>query len=70
MTRRKWSELTERQRQAILAAGVVQLTLQAAALADLHRRPAKRVRGSKNTWRALSFVNFLGPLAYFARGRT
>ena len=47
----------------------MKLVLLAAALADLRRRPAKRVRGSKKLWFGLSFVNFAGPLAYFAFGR-
>lgn len=40
-----------------------------AALLDLRRRPAARVRGSKKWWAAASLVNFVGPLAYFAFGR-
>ena len=50
-------------------AGAVQLALHAAALVDLRRRPADRVNGPKGAWVALSFVNFVGPLAYFALGR-
>jgi hypothetical protein len=47
----------------------VQVGLQVAALVDLRRRPPDRVRGRKAIWAALSFVNFLGPIAYFAYGR-
>jgi hypothetical protein len=32
-------------------------------------RPSDQLRGSKATWTAESFVNFVGPLAYFAFGR-
>jgi hypothetical protein len=68
--KKRWSELSRGQRSAIVAAGAVQLSLHAAALVDLRRRPRDQVRGSKPMWAALSFVNFVGPLAYFAFGRT
>jgi len=47
----------------------VQVALLAAALVDLRRRPADQINGSKAVWSAVAFVNFLGPLAYFAFGR-
>jgi hypothetical protein len=68
MRPRRWSELTARQRAGIIAAGGVQLSLLAAALVDLWRRPAAQVRGSKKLWVAVSFVNFAGPIAYFVAG--
>ncbi|MGZ4269697.1 MAG: PLDc N-terminal domain-containing protein [Solirubrobacteraceae bacterium] len=67
--RRRWCDLSERQRAAIVALSVVQVSLQLAALVDLWRRPARRVRGDKRLWAAATFVNFAGPIAYFARGR-
>lgn len=67
--KRRWSELTPSQRAGVVAAGTVQLTLLVAALADLRRRPAEQVRGSKALWTAACFVNFVGPLAYFKLGR-
>jgi hypothetical protein len=63
------AELTSRQRAGVIGVGVVELALLAAALVDLHRRPASRIRGSKRAWRLAAFVNFVGPLAYFALGR-
>ncbi len=68
-SKRRWSDLTTPQRAAILTAGFIQFTLQAIALRDLRRRPAKRVRGPKRAWAAASFVNFVGPIAYLAWGR-
>ena len=65
----RWSDLSERSRAAIAAAGVVQVGLMLAALADLRRRPAKQINGSKRLWVAASFVNFAGPIAYFTFGR-
>ncbi|MGW4370657.1 hypothetical protein ACWEKT_33950 [Nocardia takedensis] len=44
----------------------------AVALADLRRRPAEQVKGSKRVWAtAITVVNSVGvlPLAYFALGR-
>jgi len=67
--KRRWSELSGGQRAGVVAGGVVQLGLLVAALADLRRRPAEQVRGSKALWTAACFVNFVGPLAYFKLGR-
>ncbi len=67
--RKRWSELSPGQRAAIAGAGVVQLGLMLAALIDIRRRPARRIRGGKRVWIAASFVNFVGPIAYFAFGR-
>jgi hypothetical protein len=36
---------------------------------DLRRRPPDQVNGPKPLWVAISLVNFVGPLAYFAFGR-
>jgi bacteriorhodopsin len=67
--RKRWSELSTRQRSSIMVAGVLQVLLAAAALLDLRRRPSDQVKGSKKLWAAAAFVNFVGPLAYFAFGR-
>ncbi|HVW46996.1 MAG TPA: PLD nuclease N-terminal domain-containing protein [Solirubrobacterales bacterium] len=67
--KRRWSELTPCQRRAIVVAGTAQIGLFVAALRDLRRRPADQVNGPKPLWGAISFVNFVGPIAYFAFGR-
>jgi len=69
MAHKKWSDLTSGQQAAIVVAGCVQVSLAAAAWADLARRPAEEVVGSKGKWAAIIAINFIGPLAYFARGR-
>lgn len=66
---KRWDELSRVQRVSIVLAGTVQVGLQVAALVDLRRRSADRVRGEKRLWVAASFVNFVGPIAYFLRGR-
>ena len=64
-----WSDLSPGQQRATVAAGIVELGMKVAALADLRRRPAEEIRGPKALWAALLFVNFVGPGAYFAVGR-
>lgn len=66
---KRWGELPAAGRRTILALGVVQVALHIAALWDLRRRPAAEVRGRKGWWAAATFVNFVGPLAYFVAGR-
>jgi len=68
-SKQRWSDLSTKQRAATVSAVVVQVGLLGAALGDLRRRPSAQVNGSKAMWTALSFVNFVGPLAYFAFGR-
>jgi Phospholipase_D-nuclease N-terminal len=68
-SKKRWSDLSTEQRAGVVGAGLVQIGLLVAALVDLRRRPADEIRGSKVMWAAISFVNFFGPLAYFAFGR-
>ena len=69
MRTQRWSELSDRQQTALLTLASVQLSLSATAWADLVTRPAALVNGRKGVWAAVIGVNFLGPIAYFARGR-
>jgi hypothetical protein len=67
--KQRWNELSGGQRRAIVGAGIVQVALMLAALVDIRRRPAQQIRGPKRAWVAASFVNTIGPLAYFVFGR-
>jgi hypothetical protein len=67
--RKRWKDLSPPQRGAIIAAGVVQNSLLVAALVDLKRRPARKIRGDKRLWTAAAFVSWVGPISYFAYGR-
>ena len=67
--KKRWSDLSPRQQKATAGLGIAQVALCVAALADIRRRPAEEIKGSKPIWVALSFVNTLGPLAYFLFGR-
>jgi hypothetical protein len=70
--RRRWSDLSERTRRLIILGAVCEGVLKLAALVDIKRRPATRIRGSKLAWAAcVVLVNSVGgaPLAYFLFGR-
>ncbi|MEU5264266.1 PLDc N-terminal domain-containing protein [Amycolatopsis sp. NPDC021455] len=67
--RKRWRDLTTRQRTGIGAAASVQFLLAAAAWADLARLPAGRVRGPKWLWALVIAVNYVGPVVYFACAR-
>ena len=67
--KKKWSDLTSGQQRAICIAGAAEAVITAAALWDLAHRPADKVRGPKVAWVLASFVQPVGPLAYFAKGR-
>lgn len=66
---KKWAELSDRQRALLLGAAAAELSLKIAALIDIKRRPAERIRGPKALWRAAMVINLLGPLSYFVIGR-
>ncbi|HSK92210.1 MAG TPA: hypothetical protein VK875_12965 [Euzebyales bacterium] len=67
--RKRWRDLTRQQRSIISVSGLLQVTLLAAALRDLRRRPPELVNGSKKLWTGVVFVNYIGPLLYFWKGR-
>ena len=66
---KRWNDLSVVSRWRIVILGIAQLALQFVAVRDLMKRPASEVRGSKGAWAAGSFINFFGPIAYFAFGR-
>jgi hypothetical protein len=71
-TRKKWSDLSQRNQALIITAAVAEGGLKVAALIDIKRRPASQIRGSKWVWATVVvLVNFFGlaPLSYFAFGR-
>lgn len=69
MAKQKFADLPPAQQRAIVVAGAVQLTLLAAALIDISRRPRDQIKGPKPLWVGISFLNTIGPLAYFFFGR-
>jgi hypothetical protein len=72
MARNKnWRDLSTREKTPLVLRGIVQFALLAAALVDIHRRPAEEINGSKWLWSAVALVNFMGigPIVYFLLGR-
>jgi hypothetical protein len=69
MNNKRWSDFSRKQRVSIVFLGTIQIGLLAMALWDLARRSAEELRGSKRMWAGLVFINWIGPLAYFAIGR-
>jgi len=70
--RKQWSDLSERNRKLLIAAGVVEGCLKIAALIDIKRRPASQIRGPKWLWAAVvTVVSSAGllPISYFVFGR-
>jgi hypothetical protein len=67
--KKKWAELSGGQRFGVVAGAAVQLTLQALALRDIAKRPADQVNGPKLAWAGATFINTIGPIAYFLVGR-
>jgi hypothetical protein len=67
--KRRWKELTAKQRGVVVGLGTVQLLLAASAWADLARRPPAEVNGRKGVWAAVIAVNWIGPLAWYRWGR-
>ena len=70
MSRKKhWSDLSRSQQAGTVVIGALQIGLQAWALWDIAHRSDAEINGNRKLWVALSFVNFVGPIAYFAFGR-
>jgi hypothetical protein len=69
MKKRSWNDLSGFQQAAIAFMAFVQIGLLAAALWDLAHRKPEEVRGPRAMWAALSFIDFIGPIAYFTVGR-
>lgn len=64
-----WDDLTGTQQAGVGLLTVVQVGLLAAAQIDLTRRTDEQVNGPKALWRAITLINIVGPLTYFAVGR-
>jgi hypothetical protein len=69
MKKKSFRDLSGGQRLRVAIMAGLQLILQTAALKDLKKRPAALVNGPKPVWFAASFLNFIGPVAYFLLGR-
>jgi len=68
-SKKRWEDLTQQQRISIVVMGAIQVGLLAAALVDIHQRSEEELTASKRAWTMISFINFVGPIAYFLFGR-
>ena len=68
---KRWSDLSPRQRGAIIAGAAVETALKVAMLVDLRRRDPSQVRGPKWLWASTALINSAGiaPLSYLVLGR-
>jgi hypothetical protein len=66
---RTWRDLGPGARVAVIVGGAVQLGLLGAAQLDIKRRSAEELNGPRWLWISVSFINFVGPIAYFVFGR-
>jgi hypothetical protein len=69
MKRREWGDLTPAQKLMTVLTGTLQFVLLIAALWDIRQRSEEEVNGTKKMWTAIAFINYVGPIAYFAFGR-
>ena len=67
--KKSWSDLSTSQRVGLSIVAVAEFALAVTAWTDLARRPARSVRGPKGVWAGVIAINFVGPVAYFVRGR-
>ncbi len=65
----RFSELSPPLRDVLVVVGALQVALFVAAQADITRRPAVELRGSKRKWRLICLLNTVGPLSAFRWGR-
>ncbi|MGO1317740.1 MAG: PLDc N-terminal domain-containing protein [Cellulomonadaceae bacterium] len=69
MAHTSWKELSGKRKVFVTLLTSAQLALTVAAYKDLVGRPGKEIEGSKLAWGIALLVNWIGPLAYFAKGR-
>ncbi|MGJ9371769.1 PLD nuclease N-terminal domain-containing protein [Nesterenkonia sp. CF4.4] len=66
---KQWEDMGPGRRAGTMVFSVVQISLAVAAWIDLARRPANQVNGRKGIWAGVIAINYLGPIAYFLKGR-
>jgi len=67
--RKRWADMSPAQKAGNMLMAAVQVTMVAFALADLRRRQASEIRGSKRIWAMTAFIQPFGPVIYFIFGR-
>ena len=69
MQNKSWADLSGPQKVGIIVMGTMQVGLLVAGLWDVAHRKPEEVRGDRRFWAGFMFVNWIGPIAYFACGR-
>jgi hypothetical protein len=70
MARKKsWSELSGGKKLVVVVVSLAQISLTVAGYRDLAKRTADELEGSKLAWGVAMLANWVGPIAYFAKGR-
>ena len=64
-----WKDLNSKRKTGIVILSLAQVALTTAAYRDLAKRPAEEVDGPKLAWGIALLVHWIGPIAYFAKGR-
>ena len=67
--KKQWKDMSPGRRTGTMVFSAVQVSLALAAWIDLARRPANQVKGKKGIWAGIIAVNYIGPIAYFLKGR-
>ncbi len=69
MQKKRWADLSAPQRIGVIIAATIQFCLLVGGLWDLWHQKPEDVRGDRRFWTGFMFVNWIGPIAYFAYGR-
>jgi hypothetical protein len=69
MHRKRWADLSGPQKAGIIIGGTLQIGLLVAGLWDVAHRKPEELRGNRRFWIGFMFVDWIGPLSYFAYGR-
>ena len=67
--KKSWKDFSSGQKAAMIVLGLIQVALLIAAQRDIGRTRDSEINGSKGMWRALAFVNWVGPISWFVFGR-
>jgi hypothetical protein len=69
MHKKRWGDLSGLQKTGIIIGGTLQIGLLVAGLWDVAHRKPEELRGNRRFWIGFMFVDWIGPLTYFAYGR-
>ncbi|AKK03183.1 PLDc N-terminal domain-containing protein [Corynebacterium epidermidicanis] len=65
----KWSDLDPAAQACVVGLAAAEVIEKLTTWHFIYHRPAEKTRGPKWMWYLLSFINVIGPAAYFLCGR-